>query len=165
MKLARVIPLYKGGCSENVNNYRPISILPLFSKIFERTVYNQLYNFFEKYNILTPYQYGFRKKRSTIQAVLNQLEYIYKNLDQNKTVISIFMDFSKAFDSIDHEILLKKLYFYGVRGIPHDWFSSYLSNRKQFVNVNDTNSSVKYVSHGVPQGSILGPLLFQIYKI
>ena len=89
LKLARVIPLHKGGSVEDLNQYRPISILPLLSKIFERVVYLQLYNFFEKYDVLTPFQYGFRKNKSSIQAVLDQLEFIYNNLDQNKTVISI----------------------------------------------------------------------------
>ena len=101
-KLARVIPLHKGGSKSEINNYRPISILPLLSKIFERIVYNQLYSFLEKYKILSPNQYGFRKNRSTIQAVIDQLEFIYQNLDQNKTVVSIFMDFSKTFDCIHY---------------------------------------------------------------
>ena len=95
LKLARVIPLHKGGRKDDINNYRPISILPIFSKNFERVVYNQLYGFLEKYNILSTDQFGFRKNKSTIQAVLNQLEFIYSNLDQNKTVVSIFMDFIK----------------------------------------------------------------------
>ena len=111
LKRARVVPLHKGGDRDDINNYRPISILPLFSKIFERIMYNQLYNFLEKYEILNPDQFGFRKNRSTIEAVLNQLEYIYTNLDQKKTVISIFLDFKKAFDCIDHKILLRKLFF------------------------------------------------------
>ena len=114
LKRARVVPLHKGGDRDDINNYRPISILPLFSKIFERIMYNQLYNFLEKYEILNPDQFGFRKNRSTIEAVLNQLEYIYTNLDQKKTVISIFLDFKKAFDCIDHKILLRKLFFYAL---------------------------------------------------
>ena len=146
-KLARVIPLHKGGSKSDINNYRPISILSLLSKIFERIVYNQLYSFLEKYKILSPNQYGFRKNRSTIQAVIDQLEFIYQNLDQNKTVVSIFMDFSKAFDCIDHTLLLRKLYFYGIRGLPYQWFESYLCGREQFVSVNDTNSEKLPVTH------------------
>ena len=162
-KIARVIPLHKGDSKEVVNNYRPISILPIVSKIFERAVYNQLYSFLEKFKLLTSNQFGFRKNKSTVQAILDQLEYVYNELDQSHTVISIFMDFSKAFDCIDHQILLEKLKFNGVRGIALQWFESYLSGRSQFVCVNNTTSRILPIKYGVPQGSILGPLLFLIF--
>ena len=113
--------------------------------------------------MLNPNQFGFRKNKSTTQAVLNTLEYIYNNLDQSFTVISIFLDFSKAFDCLDHNLLLTKLYHLGIRGLPYRWFESYLSGRKQFVSVNDKISNIASITHGVPQGSILGPLLFLIF--
>ena len=163
LKIARVIPLHKGGSKSELNNYRPISILPIFSKNFERIVYNQLYSFLEKFKLLNPNQFGFRKNKSTTQAVLNTLEYIYNKLDQSFTVISIFLDFSKAFDCLDHNLLLTKLYHLGIRGLPYRWFESYLSGRKQFVSVNDKISNIASITHGVPQGSILGPLLFLIF--
>ena len=162
-KTARVIPLHKGDSRDDVNNYRPISILSTFSKIFERVVYNQLYSFLDKYNLFNPNQFGFRKSKSTVQAVLDQLSFVYNNLDQSNTVISIFMDFSKAFDCLDHRLLLKKLYHFGIRGIPFQWFQSYLSNRNQYVSVNNNRSSTQPISHGVPQGSCLGPLLFLLF--
>ena len=162
-KVARVIPLYKGGDKSTTGNYRPISVLPILSKVFERVVFNQLYNFLEKYSLLNCSQYGFRAKMSTSLAVMDQLKYVYENLDSGATVISLFLDFSKAFDCIDHNILLGKLYRYGVRGITLDWFKSYLSNRNQYVSVNNTNSQIKPITHGVPQGSILGPLLFLLF--
>ena len=162
-KIARVIPLHKGNDKDNVNNYRPISLLPLLSKILERAVYNQVYNFLETHNLLSITQYGFRKNRSTVMAVLDHLEYVYKNLDEGNTVVSIFMDFSKAFDCLDHRLLLKKLRHYGIRGMALDWFVSYLSDRRQFVAVNLAESSLLSIAHGVPQGSILGPLLFLLF--
>ena len=162
-KVARVIPLYKGGDKSTTGNYRPVSVLPILSKVFERVVFNQLYYFLEKYSLLNGSQYGFMAKMSTSLAVMDQLKYVYENLDSGATVISLFLDFSKAFDCIDHTILLGKLYRYGVRGVTLDWFKSYLSNRNQYVSVNHTNSQIKPITHGVPQGSILGPLLFLLF--
>ena len=130
-KVARVIPLYKGGDKSTTGNYRPVSVLPILSKVFERVVFNQLYYFLEKYSLLNGSQYGFRAKMSTSLAVMDQLKYVYENLDSGATVISLFLDFSKAFDCIDHTILLGKLYRYGVCDIILDWFQSYLSNRNQ----------------------------------
>ena len=163
LKIARVVPIHKGGNKSELNNYRPISVLPLLSKVFEKIVHCRLSNFLEKLNVLTNSQYGFRKGMSTIQAVMSNLQYVYEGLDEGSTVISLFLDFSKAFDCIDHKILLRKLERYGIRGIVLQWFKSYLSDRKQFVSINSSTSSISSLNYGVPQGSILGPLLFIIF--
>ena len=163
LKTARVTPIYKGGSKTDINNYRPISVLPLFSKIFEKIVYNQMYQYLESNNILYNNQFGFRRKKSTTHAIINQLQYLYSNIDNNEYVFSLFLDFRKAFDSVDHKILLSKLHFYGFRGIIYDWLKSYLSNRKQLTAIGPHNSSLLKITHGVPQGSNLGPLLFLIF--
>ena len=145
------------------NNYRPVSLLPVFSKILERIVYNRLFNFLIKHSILHPSQYGFQINLSTEQAILEVQDRIQNIIDSGDCCIGIFMDLSKAFDTLDHRTLLSKLSKYGVRGVALDWFRNYLSNRKQYVSINGTNSSTLPIECGVPQGSILGPLLFLIY--
>ena len=129
LKIAKVRPVFKSGESFICSNYRPISILPIISKIFEKAANNQLTDYLEKFKLLNINQYGFRKNFSTTQAILDNLQYIYDCLDKGYSVLSIYLDFSKAFDSIDLDILLTKLDEYGIRGLANDWFKSYLTNR------------------------------------
>ena len=163
LKIARVIPLHKSGSKKDVNNYRPISILPVISKIFEKVMSSRIISFFEKYSLFSQNQFGFRSKRSTTDAILRFIDEGYNAWNDKKILLSIYLDFSKAFDTIDHSLLCKKLYRYGVRGNINSWFKSYLSNRMQFVSTSNSNSVQKELACGVPQGSILGPILFLIY--
>lgn len=163
LKIAKVVPIYKKDSPESFGNYRPVSVLPCFSKIFERIVHDRCCSFLDATNTLYQRQYGFRHKHSTYMAVLDFIKDTNVALDKNMYTASIFMDLSKAFDTIDHNILLQKLYHYGFRGVAYNWFSDYLTNRKQFVSYNNVTSSYENVKCGVPQGSILGPLLFILY--
>ena len=108
-------------------------------------------------------QFGFRKAHSTSHAIITLVEKVSRVLDSGKIIVGVFLDLKKAFDTVDHDILLNKLYAYGIRDNIYDWFKSYLTDRKQFVGYNDSKSDIKHVSHGVPQGSILGPILFILY--
>ena len=156
LKIARVIPAV-------FVNYRPISVLPLFSKFIEKVIYRRFYNFLNKNNFLFDNQYGFRKDHSTALALIHLYDKLSSAIDNKKFTIGVFIDLSKAFDTVNHEILLAKLHHYGIRGTSLKWFESYLSDREQFVNYNGYSSSHKNVKCGVPQGSIFGPLLFLIY--
>ena len=163
LKIAKVCPIHKDGSLNEINNYRPVSVLPSFSKIFEKVVYNRLIVYVNKLNILSNSQYGFRENHSTSMALIDFYDKVSKSIDERKFTIGIFIDLKKAFDTIDHKILLSKLNHYGVRGIALKWFENYLSERQQYVCLNDINSPYRPISCGLPQGSILSPLLFIIY--
>ena len=163
LKNAKVVPVHKGGSRVDIENYRPISLLSAFSKIFEKVMYGRVYDFLSHNSILDENQFGFRKGRSCEQALLTAQNEILKSLSKKQISLLLLIDFSKAFDMVDHDILLKKLNNYGIRGIAHDWFKSYLSDRTQYVTINGQTSSNRDMLYGVPQGSILGPLLFIIY--
>ena len=163
LKLAKVIPIHKKGSKLEVGNYRPISLLSNINKLLEKIVHERCYNFLEKFNCLYKYQFGFRKSHSTNHALIEITEKIRKALDSRKFACGIFVDLQKAFDTVNHEILLKKLEHYGLRNMTNSWFKSYLNNRKQLVSLNGVDSETQIMQHGAPQGSVLGPLLFLIY--
>jgi hypothetical protein len=163
LKIAKVVPLFKKDDKSVFSNYRPISLLPTFSKVFEKIAHKQLLEYFDAFKLFCVNQHGFRPDHSTNTATLEFIDYLFQLLDNDKIPFSIFMDLSKAFDTLDHCILLEKLSYYGIVGSSLNWFKSYLSDRKQYVTFNGSVSNTTDISIGVPQGSILGPLLFLIY--
>ena len=163
LKIAKVVPLYKKDDETLIENYRPVSILPAISKVIEKIMFRQIYEYFTINNLFYKSQYGFRQKHSTEFAAYELLDRDICELDKGKTHFCVFLDLSKAFDTINHSILLHKLNYYGFRRGGLNLLNSYLWNRKQYVQFGGTKSSLSNIMTGVPQGSILGPLVFIIY--
>ena len=163
LKIAMVSPLYKAKDPMIFPNYSPISLLSSLSKILEKLMSNRLLNFLNNWDILNKYQFGVRNNHSTYMALAILLENFHNAQDKGECPIGTFLDFQKAFDTVNHGILLDKLSHYSIRGPAYDWFSSYLNERYQFVVYSGCESEHKYIQCGVPQGSILGPLLFLIH--
>ena len=162
-KKARVVPLYKSGGRENMDNYRPISILPVLSKILEKAVNFQLQQYLKKFDLLSPAQSGFRQHHSTESAVIYFTDEIRRNADAGRLTGALFVDLKKAFDTVPHKELISKLERFGFVDNSIAWFTNYLSNRSQVVSLGNNLSSPLAVENGVPQGSILGPVLFSLY--
>ena len=161
--MAKVIPIFKSDDETDPNNYRLISLLSCFNRIFEKLVFKRLKSFIDERKIISSLQYGFRQGHSTEHAILDIVNAIQSNMDAGKFSCGVFVDLKKAFDTVDHGILLKKLAHYGFRGLINDWFSSYLQERVQVTVVGNRSSNNTLITCGVPQGSVLGPLLFLLY--
>ena len=161
--VSKITPVDKGGDITDPTNYHPISTLSVFTQIFEKFVNRQLLNYIEKYEILYQFQFGLRKGRSTEQAIAEITNNLKNAIDNNLFTCGVFLDFAKAFDTANHNLLLKKMEMYGIRGLPLQWFTNYLTNRQQYLSLAGMESSRQTVVCGVPQGSSLGPLLFLIY--
>ena len=162
-KISKITPIYKKNERTNIANYRPISLLPTLSKIFERVIHTQLYTYFDENKLLSEQQYGFREKHSTELAAVKLVDYINHEMDIGNTPEAIFIDLSKAFDTLNFDILIHKLQFYGLSGNSLALMKSYVTGRMQYVLFNKTKSDLAIITTGIPQGSILGPLLFSIY--
>lgn len=163
LKRSKIIPVFKKGNKDRVTNYRPISILSSFSKLIEKLFCNRLNNYLTKFNLINSCQFGFRSGSSTSLALISLLDYVKHSLDKSLFVGSVFLDFTKAFDTINHDILFSKLQSYGISGPPLTFLKSYLLDRQYVVYAADAFSEAKTSNQGVPQGSILGPLLFLLY--
>ena len=163
LKIASIIPLHKGGSKTEATNYRPISLLPIFAKLFEKVIKHRLTTHLDENNIITDNQFGFRKSYSTELAVTEIQNTLLQNLDNNKITCTIFLDLAKAFDSVNHSILIKKLERYGIRGKPLQLLRSYLLNRQHLTKLNGIESDMKLLNIGVPQGSVLGPIFFLLF--
>ena len=146
-----------------VSNYRPISLLSNIEKIYEKVMYTRVTSFLDSQNLIYSRQFGFRKSHSTLHTLTVIVERIRKSLDNGELACGVFVDLQKAFDTVDHQILISKLDHYGIRGPCKNWFKSYLSDRHQFVSIQNSESSLQSIRHGVPQGSVLGPLLAPVY--
>ena len=163
LKVAKIVPLHKGNDPSLFNNYRPISLLSVFSKILEKLMYERLYDYLTMKQILYEYQFGFQKNKSTYMALISLTDEITRAMENGDVCIGVFIDFRKAFDTVDHNILLEKLYHYGVRDVAYNWLHSYLTERQQFVEFGGVKSKVVNVPCGVPQGSNLELFLFSTY--
>ena len=162
-KIATIVPLYKGGGNEEVSNYRPVSLLPVPGKILEKIIHDHIMKFFENNKILSEFQYGFRKNHSTIDSIANLVDNILYSVNRGEVTLAAFIDFKKAFDTVNHNILLEKLFYMGIRGPLLNWIKNYLSARVQRTICNGNLSNLQYITCGDPQGSILGPLFFLVY--
>ena len=163
LKVAKVTALHKEGASDTPSNYRRISLLSIFSKILEKIMCKRLYKFLEINEILHPLQFGFRKNHSASHTLISMTETLKKTIDNRYFGCGIFIDLKKAFDTVNHSVLLKKLNHYGVRGIPLQWFYSYQAKKQQYVSINGCTSDKLVITRGLPQGSVLAPLLFLIF--
>ena len=163
LKIAKVIPIFMKDSKKLIKNYRPISVLPVISKIFEMAIHEQLSDYFTTNSLFCKQQYGFMKNASTELAALELIDRLLNQLNARKIPSNLYIDLSKAFDSFSHDILLDKLRYYGVTDGSIQLLKSYLSNQKQYVQIDGVMSSMQYIQTGIPQGSIVGPLLFSIY--
>ncbi len=163
MKIAKIVPIFKNGNEDCPDNYRPISLLCNFSKILEKIMANRLTTYLEANNIISDVQFGFRKGHSTVHPLVIFNNFISEAFNKKQHAMAVFCDLRKAFDTVNHGKLLTKLQKYGIKGLAFSWFKSYLTDRKQFVHINNLNSPLLEITIGVPQGSILGPILFLLY--